>query len=118
MFANKNDGNEGYQKSADSKPDDQSKSQSNKSSDAQLTVMLLSVAFAFVILSIPVYIRFIVFSFIDYRQDPYLYAIYILFHHFSSKSIGTNHAINFLLYCLSGSKFRQEVISLFYKPKT
>ena len=85
----------------------------SKSSEAQLTTMLLSVAFVFVILSAPDYIKFIIYVLVDYRQNPQSFALYIFVDHLVTKVQASNHAINFFLYYLSGAKFQKDLKSLF-----
>ena len=65
------------------------------------SVMLLSVSFAFVILTGPICIRTIM-------KDPpiLLYGVTVILHYL-------NHSINGVLYCITGSRFRQELIGLF-----
>ena len=87
-----------------------SSGQSNK--DIQLVVMLLTVSFGFLILTFPIYTRYIMFIYIKYKQDPYMYAIYWFAYHLSNKLYFVNNAVNFYLYCLSGSKFCKETRQL------
>ena len=84
---------------------------SSKNRDNQLTAMLILVTFALLILTIPQYLRYLVFSIINYRQDPQLYATYILVYHSSQKTAFVNNAINFFLYCFSGSRYLLQVTS-------
>ena len=78
---------------------------SSKGRENQLTAMLILVTFALLILTIPQYLRYLIFSFIQYKHDPQLYATYILLYHLSQKIAFINNAINFFLYCFSGSRF-------------
>ena len=82
-----------------------SSTSSSKSRDNQLTAMLILVTFALLVLTIPQYMRYLVFSIINYRNDPQLYATYILVYHSSQKTAFVNNAINFFLYCFSGSRY-------------
>ena len=93
--------------------DGPSKQHITKSHEAQLNTMLLSVAFVLVILSLPNYIKFIFYVIVDFNQDPQSYAIYHLVNLVVSQMQTTNHAVIFFLYCLSGTKFRSELQSLF-----
>ena len=77
---------------------------SSKGRDNQLTAMLILVTFALLILTIPQYLRYLIFSIVNYRLDPQLYATYILVYHSSQKTAFINNAINFFLYCFSGSR--------------
>ena len=83
---------------------------SSKGRENQLTAMLILVTFALLILTIPQYLRYLVFSLIKYKHDPQLYATYILLYHSSQKIAFINNAINFFLYCFSGSRFVLQTI--------
>lgn len=86
----------------------QHKDGQHKVENSQLTVMLLLVSFVFVILIVPLYLRFIVFTFVNYKEDPHKYALFILFYHLSLNLYITNSAINFFLYCIGAAKFRRD----------
>lgn len=82
--------------------------QPGSSVDTQLVVMLLLVTFSLLVLTLPYYIRVAIYTLKAYRQDVGTYATYILAKHVTHKLYFTNSSINFILYCLGGSKFRQE----------
>ena len=65
------------------------------------SVMLLTISFAFVILTGPICID-------NLMRDPpnLLYGISVILQYL-------NHSINGVLYCITGSRFRQELIGLF-----
>ena len=65
------------------------------------TVMLLTVSFAFVILAGPISIR-------NSIEDPpqLLYGVTVILQYL-------NHSINGVLYCITGSRFRHELMDLF-----
>ena len=65
------------------------------------SVMLLTISFAFVILTSPICIN-------NLMKDPprLLYGITVILQYL-------NHSINGVLYCITGSRFRQELIGLF-----
>ena len=65
------------------------------------SVMLLTISFAFVILTSPICID-------NLMKDPprLLYGITVILQYL-------NHSINGVLYCITGSRFRQELIGLF-----
>ena len=67
------------------------------------TVMLLFVSFEFIILTGPVTITY---SYIIDVPPLIVYSITVLLEYL-------NHSINGVLYCMSGSKFRQELKNLF-----
>ena len=79
-----------------------------KSAESQLTIMMLLVTTLFLILLCPTYFRFIYLLFA--KQDtPFEYAKSRLIYHVSAKLYATNSGINFLLYCISGKKFRNDL---------
>ena len=75
----------------------------------QLTIMLLVVTTAFLLLTSPQYIRYIIFSFINITKDEQTFAFATMFYHLTNKLFYTNSAVNFFLYCIAGSKFRSDV---------
>ncbi len=81
--------------------------------EMQLTVMLMLVSFIFLLLSLPQYVRYIVFNLIDYEKTPWLHAIYTMCYQISHKLYITNAGVNFFLYVVGGSKFRQDLKELF-----
>ena len=84
-----------------------------RSSEKQITAILLLVAFSFFILITPMY-AFIVYSMVvDYTKSPYDFAVFYLFYNVMHKLFYTNNAINFFLYVISGKRFRTDLISLF-----
>ena len=79
-----------------------------KNAENQLTTMLLLVTTLFLILLLPTYIRFIFSSFVI-SDTPSKFATSIFFFEISYKLYLTNSGINFLLYCVSGQKFRNDL---------
>ena len=79
-----------------------------KRAENQLTVMLLFVTMLFLILLFPTYIRFIYLNFVK-RDTPSKYASSMLFFQITFKLYTTNNSINFVLYCISGKKFRNDL---------
>ena len=79
-----------------------------KNAENQLTIMLLLVTTLFLILLCPTYIRFIYVAFIK-RETPREYANSMFLYQLTSKLYATNSGINFLLYCISGKKFRSDL---------
>ena len=86
-----------------------------KSHSKQITRMLLLVSLTFLILTLPQCLRYIVFSFVDYQQDAYTFSIFYLYFVISTRMYATNVAVNFYLYCISGTRFRNDVKKLFIK---
>ena len=78
-----------------------------KSAENQLTIMLLLVTMLFLVL-FPTYIRFIYLNFVK-RDTPSKYASSMLFFQITYKLYTTNNGINFLLYCIGGKKFRNDL---------
>lgn len=87
---------------------EQSKEGRDRLAQTQLTIMLLLVSFAFLVLTTPNYIRHITYTYKDYKSDPDTYAVYVLIYHISSKLYVTNSAVNIILYCIGGAKFRKD----------
>ena len=79
-----------------------------KSAGKQVTIMLLLVTTLFLILLVPAYIRFIYVAFVK-RDTPLEYARSMLVFQITAKLYKTNSGINFLLYCVSGMKFRNDL---------
>ena len=79
-----------------------------KSTEKQLTIMMLLVTTLFLILLCPTYIRFIYLTFSG-RDTPFQYANSMLLYQITFKLYTTNSGINFLLYCISGQKFRNDL---------
>ena len=86
----------------------EARQKSMKFAEKQLTIMLLLVTTLFLILLCPTYIRFIYLSFIQ-MDTPLKYANSMFFFQVSFKLYTTNSGINFLLYCISGKKFRNDL---------
>ena len=86
----------------------EARQKSMKIAEKQLTIMLLLVTTLFLILLCPTYIRFIYLSFIQ-MDTPLKYANSMFFFQISFKLYATNSGINFLLYCISGKKFRSDL---------
>ena len=81
--------------------------------DKQLLVMLMLVSFALLILLLPIHIRYTVYLFINRKQSSQTLSVYVLVYNFTNKLVITNSAVNFVLYCIGGSKFRQDLAGLF-----
>ena len=83
-----------------------------KSSERQIVIMLLSVTFSYLILMIPVTVYSAYTFLVDYTSSPKKYAIFHLFVSLGVKTFSTNYGINFYLYCITGQKFRSDLINL------
>ena len=88
-----------------------------KNSELQIFIMLLSVTFAFLILTTPMYVLIFYVNFY-HGNTPYYYAGYYLFYSIGEKTFFTNNGINFFLYVMSGQKFRTDLVKLFKCNKT
>ncbi len=80
--------------------------------EKQLAVMLMTVSFAFLILTFPLVLRYFVYTNLDYKRSAATYAMYVFMYNLTNKLYMTNNAINFYLYCMSGTKFRKDVLKL------
>ncbi len=81
----------------------------------QLSLQLILVTFAFFFFVTPFYVRSLLFSFVDFSGNPTSLGYATLLYHVSNKMLFTNSAVNILLYCMSGKKFRNDLMSLFRK---
>ena len=80
-----------------------------KNAENQLTIMLLLVTTLFLILLCPTYFRFIYLVFAK-RDTPLDYAKSMIIFQISGALYITNSGINFFLYCISGKKFRNDLM--------
>ena len=83
------------------------------SHDNQLACILLLVSFTYLFLTLPQYVRYTVYTFVDYSKTTETYNVYFLLYHLTNKLYYTNSAVNFILYCMSGKRFRRDVKGLF-----
>ena len=79
--------------------------------------MLFLVSGAFFVLTLPLYIRFVLSVTVDFKSSATAYANYVLFLHISNKLNATNHTINFFLYILGGKGFRKDVLKLLKRSR-
>ena len=84
-----------------------------KSHERQITIMLVLVSCALLVFTLPQYIRFTVYIFIDLRRNHFLFGEYIFANGFTNTWFYINNSANFLLYCISGRKFRQDLLQIF-----
>ena len=84
-----------------------------KSAEKQLTVMSILVTSAFLLLTTPLYIFQMLSFTINWSISPRKYAHYLLISILTSELYYTNSSVNFFLYCISGSKFRNDFKILF-----
>lgn len=89
-----------------------------KTSDKQIFMILLLVTFSFLVLTTPSYMLFLFNMIVDFNKSTEYKAGFSLFYTVSQKTWFTNNAINFFLYILSGTKFRNDFLHLFgYKRR-
>jgi len=84
-----------------------------KDGEGQLVAMLLLVTFALLFFTLPQYTRYIVYLFVSYKENALTYAFFVLIWNITNKLYYTNSAVNFFLYCISGTKFKSDLKSLF-----
>ena len=108
MFVHRNTTDDDKQREQNCNRANDRRQKTMKNTENQLTIMLLLVTTLFLVLMIPTYVRFLLFSFIG-RDTPEKYANVMLLYHFSYNLYNTNSGINFFLYCISGQKFRNDV---------
>lgn len=80
----------------------------------KLTIMLLSVTFTFLVTSAPKVVLFSIrYNYFDFSSsfpiDFERLALYLLVSRITDLFIHMNHATNFLLYCITGQRFRKEL---------
>ncbi|KAI0227368.1 hypothetical protein LSAT2_022197 [Lamellibrachia satsuma] len=92
---------------------DSSQATNQKGTEQQITTMLLFVTFSFIILTGPIAVTLILEKSWDPPKEAHGSAIWRLWRTIVSNLMYTNHAINFLLYSLSGQKFRRELKRIF-----
>ena len=85
------------------------KEKDQKLQEKQMTVLLLLVSFALLVLTLPGWLMNLYYAIVPPPTDPDNVATYVIVYHFCNKLFISNSAINFFLYCLGGSKFRQDV---------
>ena len=90
----------------------QGQCQGDKQYQRQIFVMLLLVAFAFVVMTTPVYVTILWQSFYFRPTAKLIATSYFLFS-VTDKIYFTNNGINFFLYVMSGQKFRTDLRNLF-----
>ena len=93
----------------------QSQGQSRRmsSSEKQIYITLLLVTFSFLIFMAPSWFSIIYYMFVDYKKSPRSIAGFYLSHSIMQKAYYTNYSINFILYVISGKKFRSDLVRLF-----
>lgn len=85
----------------------------SRRSSTQLSKMLLCVSIAFLVLTSPLGVFIVVFR---YWNPPsgHEKAMFTLIYDVTECLMFTNHSINFLLYCVSGTRFRERAMSILF----
>ena len=83
------------------------------SRDRNAIVTLFLVSFTFLLFVTPHFVHIANFSRANLTSQPSQHADYTLFFQVSRELYSTNNACNFFLYCLSGTKFRSDLVKLF-----
>nr|AKQ63062.1 orphan G-protein coupled receptor 57 [Platynereis dumerilii] len=91
-------------------PDTRSRAQE---SSIKLTIMLLTISFAFLLTTLPMNIALIGTAFYNqYHKDLHIMTKFKLIRTITELLMYVNHSMNFYLYCATGQKFRHELVSL------
>ena len=85
----------------------------SKTSEKQMFIILLLVTFSFLILTTPAYIYFLLSAVLDINKTLKIKASFALFYSIDQKLWYSNNGINFFLYILSGTKFRNDFKNMF-----
>ena len=83
-----------------------------KSSEVQLTIMLILVSSLFVIFLLPFEIREIYYSIVSKGETPKQYAVFTFVFDVTYELYNANYGINFYLYFVSRTKFRKDLLNL------
>ncbi|KAK7114515.1 hypothetical protein V1264_000569 [Littorina saxatilis] len=79
----------------------------------KLTIMLLTVSFAFLLTTLPMNISLIVTAFWDHSNNDLRRVVqFKLANTVAELLMYLNHSMNFCLYCATGQKFRQQIVHL------
>ena len=70
-----------------------------------MSIMLVAVTITFLLLTLPQYIRHVVFTFVDFRGSAEKIALSSFLYHGSQKLYMTNSCVNFILYSATGTLF-------------
>ena len=90
-----------------------SESKHQRSTERQITIMLLLVSFLYLILIGPGCIHFVNWLIVPPDRNPLTHANFTLSYNVCQKLFFTNNSINFFLYCISGQKFPTDLFSIF-----
>ncbi|KAL4227922.1 hypothetical protein ACF0H5_013361 [Mactra antiquata] len=85
----------------------------NAGKQSSMTAILFTLNVVFLISTSPISIYNVGYAYWADGASPELYAVLDLWWAVVNMLMYTNNSLNFLLYCLSGTKFRREVIRMF-----
>ena len=83
-------------------------------SEKQIYITLLLVTFSFLMFMAPSWFSIIYYMFVDYKKSPRSIAGFYLSHSIMQKTYYTNYSINFILYVISGQKFRSRFAEIVF----
>ena len=92
--------------------------QGEKSTERQVTVMLILVSVMFIILLLPFEIRDLYHYYSSQPSTPKEFANFVFSFRLTKEIFNLNYGINFFLYLISGSKFRGDLKSIFVTSKS
>ena len=87
--------------------------QSSKLNDNERQIFAILVTLAFLILTTPGYVLFLCVMIMNFFSSPQRFTGNYLFYSVAQKLQVTNNGINFLLYVISGRKFRTDLLAIF-----
>jgi len=102
--------------SATDAPEDDSASKKVSQRDNKLAIMLAVVTLSFLALTLPQYVRFIVFHFVRQPKSHYMQEVLGFLYNIAHKLFYMNNAVNFYIYCLTGTRFRKDLKELLHLP--
>ena len=99
-------------KSQQMRNQNQMRQKDKNNTEVQLTIMLILVSSLFVILLLPFEIREIYYTIFSRGSSPKEYVIFSFVFDVTYELYNVNFGINFYLYFISGTKFRQDLLNL------
>lgn len=81
-----------------------------------MTLTLMTVSLAFLVCTLPTAL-YLPLTNLFLNDDPYHLAVFDLWYAVADVMMYTNNAINFFLYCIIGTSFRQQLLSPFCKNR-
>ena len=81
--------------------------------ERQLTIMTVVLTLSFLCLTMPKYAHQLAFTNIDWQSSPHMHIVFGLSGSITQGLFILNSAINFFLYVMTGSKFREDLKAMF-----